>query len=106
MSGSIILEYDCEEIQAAMAVSLLRLKNANNLTYKAIGKIIEREPQSVQQYICSDTEMPATCWLKLVAHWPELQDRLEYNLHAAEKDFLARQQTLSLTMPRPEEMAA
>jgi hypothetical protein len=105
-SRSIILEYDCDEIQAAMAVALLRLKNANGLTYKDIGKVIEREPQSVQQYICSDTEMPATCWLKAVARWPELHDRLEYNLHAAEKDFLARQQSLPLTRPVPDEMAA
>jgi hypothetical protein len=103
---SIILEYDCDEIQAAMAVALLRLKNAHKLTYKDIGKVIERELQSVQQYICSDTEMPASCWIKAVARWPELQDRLEYNLHAAEKDFLARQQSLSLTMPRSDERAA
>jgi hypothetical protein len=89
-----------------MAISLLRHKNANNLTYKQIGKVIEREPQSVQQYICSDTEMPASCWVKLVAQWPELHDRLEYNLHAAEKDFLANQQTLNLTMPKPESVAA
>jgi hypothetical protein len=106
MAGSIILEYDCGEIQAAMAVALLRLKNAHKLTYKDIGKVIEREPQSVQQYICSDTEMPASCWLRAVAHWPELLDRLEYNLHAAEKDFLARQQSLTLPMPPPETRAA
>jgi hypothetical protein len=106
MSASIILEYDCSEIQAAMAVALLRFKNANNLTYKQIGKVIEREPQSVQQYICSDTEMPSSCWIKLVAQWPELQDRLEYNLHAAEKDFLASQRTLNLQPPAPESRAA
>jgi hypothetical protein len=106
MGASIILEYDCAEIQAAMAVALLRLKNANNLTYKQIGKVIEREPQSVQQYICSDTEMPATCWMKLVAQWPELNDRLEYNLHAAEKDFLASQGRLNLQAPAPETRAA
>jgi hypothetical protein len=73
MSASIILEYDCDEIQAAMAVALLRLKNAHKLTYKDIGKVIERELQSVQQYICSDTEMPASCWIKAVARWPELR---------------------------------
>jgi hypothetical protein len=106
MSGSIYLEYDCAEIQAAMAVSLLRFKNANNLTYKQIGKVIEREPQSVQQYICSDTEMPASCWIKLTGQWPELADRLEYNLHAAEKDFLASQHKLNLQPPSPETRAA
>lgn len=106
MSASIFLEYDCAEIQAAMAVALLRHKNANNLTYKQIGKIIEREPQSVQQYICSDTEMPASCWLRLVAQWPELHDRLEYNLHAAEKDFLANQRSLNLQFKVSREQAA
>lgn len=104
-SASIYLEYDCAEIQAAMAVSLLRLKNANNLTYKQIGKVIEREPQSVQQYICSDTEMPASCWLKLVAMWPELEERLIYNIDAAEKAFQG-QRSLPLTQPVPEERAA
>ena len=106
MTPSIILEYDCDEIQAAMAVSLLRLKNAHGLTYKQIGKVIEREPQSVQQYICTDTDMPATCWIKAVAQWPELADRLLYNLHEAEKEFRANQGTLPLTRPVPDEVAA
>lgn len=106
MSASIILDYDCDAIQAAMAVALLQHKNANGLTYKAIGKAIEREPQSVQQYICSDTEMPATCWLKAVATWPELNDRLEHNLDEAEKAFRARQRELRLDVPRDEELAA
>lgn len=96
MSASIILEKDCAEIQAAMAVSLLQLKNAHDLTYKKIGKVIEREPQSVAQYICDTTEMPASCWLKLVAEWPELKDRFEYHLDEAEKSFRARQRTLDL----------
>jgi hypothetical protein len=106
MSASIFLDYDCDAIQAAMAVALLQHKNANGLTYKIIGKIIEREAQSVQQYVCSDTEMPATCWLKLCAKWPELEDRLIYHLDAAEKAFRARQRTLNLPEPPPEEIAA
>lgn len=96
MTASIILDYDCAQIQAAMAVALLQHKNANNLTYRQIGQAIEREPQSVQQYICSDTEMPASCWLKAVSHWPELNDRLEHNLDEAEKAFRARQRVLDL----------
>lgn len=106
MSASIILDYDGDEIQAAMAVSLLQHKNANDLTYRAIGKVIGREPQSVQQYVCDTTEMPATCWLKATAKWPELHDRLIHNLDAAEKAFRARQRTLPLTQPVPEEKAA
>lgn len=106
MSASIILDYDCEAIQAAMAVALLQLKNANDLTYRSIGKVIGREPQSVQQYICSDTEMPATCWLKAVAQWPELAERMEHNLDEAEKAFRAKQRALPLTQPVPESEAA
>lgn len=106
MSPSIILDYDCDAIQAAMAVALLQHKNALGLTYKAIGKVIGREPQSVQQYICSDTEMPATCWLKAVARWPELEGRLIHNLDEAEKAFRARQRSLNLPLPTPESIAA
>lgn len=105
MSASIIIEYDCAEIQAAMAVSLLQLKNARGLTYKQIGKVIEREPQSVQQYICDTTEMPASCWLRLTSMWPELSERLTHNLDAAEKAFQG-QRSLPLTRPVPEERAA
>jgi len=89
-----------------MAVSLLHFKNANQLTYKVIAKLIEREPQSVQQYVCTDTEMPMSCWLKLEARWPELRDRLIYNLDEAEKAFRAKQRSLSLPMPTPQERAA
>lgn len=107
MSPSIITKYDCDAIQAAMAVALLHFKNANpQITLKAIGKVIEREPQSVHAYICTDTEMPATCWLKAVAMWPELEDRLLYNLDEAEKAFRSRQRTLNLHAPLPEEIAA
>lgn len=107
MSPSIITKYDCEAIQAAMAVALLHFKNANpSITLKAIGKVIEREPQSVHAYICTDTEMPASCWLKAVAMWPELEDRLLYNLDEAEKAFRTQQRTLPLTHDYPREEAA
>jgi cyanate lyase len=91
MGASIILCKEPHEIQAAMAVSLLQLKNAQDLTYEKIGRVIGREKQSVSQYICDTTEMPASCWLKAVAEWPELADRLEHNLDEAEKAFRSRQ---------------
>lgn len=100
MNPSIITKYDCDAIQAAMAVTLLHLKNAHpDLTLKKIGKVIEREPQSVHAYICTDTDMPASCWLKAVAEWPELEQRLIYNLDEAEKAFRARQRTFDLVRP-------
>ena len=106
MSASIIIDKNSEEIQAAMALALLQLKNAHGLTYEKIGRIIEREKQSVQQYICGNTEMPASCWLKLVATYPELRHRVEYNLDEAEKAFRAKQRSLNLPPPQPEERAA
>jgi hypothetical protein len=106
VSASIIIDKDCDDIQAAMALALLQLKNAHGLTYEKIGKLIEREKQSVQQYICGNTEMPASCWLKLVDTYPELRARVEYNLDDAEKAFQARQRTLPLTQPAPQEIAA
>jgi hypothetical protein len=96
---NVITTKDCANIQAAMALALLQLKNAHGLTYDKIGKLIEREKQSVQQYICGTTEMPASCWLKLVATWPELRQRVEYNLDDAEKAFQARQRELKLEIP-------
>jgi hypothetical protein len=106
MSASIILNKQCSEIQAAMAVSLLQLKNANDLTYEKIGKVIEREKQSVAQYVCGTTEMPASCWIKAVTKWPELGERLQHNLDEAEKAFRARQRAFHLFAPTSEEQAA
>jgi hypothetical protein len=106
MSASIILEKGCDAIQAAQAVAILQLKSAHGLSYRDIGNIIQREPQSVQQYVCSTTEMPASCWIKLVAFYPELSERVEYNLNEAEQDFWAHQRSLPLTTPAPKEQAA
>jgi len=107
MSASIITNYDCDAIQAAMAVALLKFNNAHpELNYTKIGKTMEREKQSVHAYINGGAEMPASCWLKIAAMWPELDDRLLYELDEAEKAFRARQRTLPLTQPVPEEMAA
>jgi hypothetical protein len=107
MSPSIIIDKDCDEIQAAMALSLLQFSRAHpELTYAKIGKAMEREKQSVGQYINNGTEMPASCWLKLTATWPELNDRFEYNLDEAEKAFRARQRELVLRVPVERDKAA
>lgn len=106
MSASIYLEYDCEAIQAAMAVTLLQHMNANSLTLAQVGKVCEREPQSISQYRSGSTEISSTVWLKLTAKWPELEDRLIFNLDEAEKAFRAKQRSLRLDPPAPEDMAA
>ena len=101
MSASIFLEYDCEAIAAAKSAALLHFKNAHQLTYAKMGKVCEREPQSMHQYVCGGAEMPASCWLKLTAQWPELEDRLIFNLDEAEKAFRAKQRSLRLDGPTP-----
>ena len=105
MTALIFLNYDCEAIQAAMASALCNFRGAYpEITLKAMGKVCEREAPSMHQYICTDTEMPMSCWLKLSAKWPELNDRLIFNLDEAEKAFCARQRTFNLRIP--EERAA
>lgn len=90
-----------------MADSLRQFHRAHpEYTYAKIGKVMEREKQSVDQYINNGTEMPASCWLKLIAEWPEINERFEYNLDEAEKAFRARQRELRLNAPMPEEKAA
>lgn len=107
MSALLFLKYDCEAIQAAMAMALLQFNNAHpELSYAKIGKEIEREASSVHEYICGGREMPMSCWLKLTAKWPEVEDRLIYHLDEAEKAFRSKQRELRLPVPEPEDMAA
>ena len=97
MSASIITDKECDEVAAAMAVALLKFSNAHpELSYAKIGKVCEREKQSIHDYICRKTEMAAPCWIKLTAEWPELQQRFEYEIDEAEKAFRARQRELKL----------
>jgi hypothetical protein len=106
VSASIYLEYDCEAIAAAMSVTLLQHKNVNQLTLAKIGKECEREAQSISQYCSGAAEISSTVWLKLTAKWPELEDRLIYNLDEAEKAFRAKQRSLALPVPNDSEQVA
>lgn len=97
MSASTILESASPvEIQAAMGIALLRLKNANKLTLEEIGHVMGRSRESVSQYISDPTNMAATCWIKVTAKWPELIDLMLAELDEAEKAAAARQRTLKL----------
>jgi len=107
MSALIFLKYDCDAIQAATAAALLNFNAAHpELSYAKIGRECEREAPSIHEYICGGREMPMSCWLKLTAKWPELEDRLIYHLDEAEKAFRAKQRSLRLPVPAPEEAAA
>ncbi len=102
MRSSTILESALpSEIQAAMGLALLRLKNGGNragkrLTLDDIGSVMGRSRESVSQYISEPTEMAATCWLLATARWPELQDLMLAELDVAEKEAAARQRAFKL----------
>lgn len=107
MSAFIFLKYDCDAIQAATAAALLNFNAAHpELNYTKIGRECEREAPSIHAYICEGREMPMSCWLKLTAKWPELEDRLIFHLDEAEKAFRAKQRELRLPAPEPEVEAA
>lgn len=97
MSASTILENALpSEIQAAQAIALLRLKNAQRLTLEDIGTVMGRSKESVSQYISEPTEMAATCWILATARWPELNQMMLDELDVAEKAAAARQRKLKL----------
>lgn len=97
MTASTILENRMpSEIQAAMGVAILRLKNARRLTLEDIGKVMGRTKESVSQYISEPTEMAATCWIFATSRWPELNDLMLAELDEAEKAAAARQREFRL----------
>jgi hypothetical protein len=107
MTAFIFLKYDCDAIQAATAAALLNFNAAHpELNYAKIGRECEREAPSIHAYICEGREMPMSCWLKLTAKWPELEDRLIYHLDEAEKAFRSKQRELRLPAREPQDQAA
>lgn len=97
MTPSKILENALpSEIQHAMAVALLRFRTAHRYTLDDIAHVMGRTGAAVSTYITSETEMGATCWMKAVARWPELQDMMIAELDAVEKDAAARQRSFKL----------
>lgn len=98
MTASKILETALpSQIQAAMALSLLRLKNGHRLDLEDIAHVMGvTSVQSVSNYISGTTKMTAICWLKVTARWPELNEMMLAELDEAEKAAAAKQRTLKL----------
>lgn len=85
------------EIQAAMGLALLRLKNRDRLHLDDLVHVMGlSSKQSAANYISGTTKMTATCWLKATARWPELHDMMIAELDEAEKAASAKQRTLKL----------
>jgi cyanate lyase len=107
MSAPTILGIPKREALSRIGAALLQTKNANKLTLDDMAETMGRSDEAVAQYIAGESEMGVTAWLRAVKAWPDLEDRLSYHLmDEAEKAFRAKQRSLTLPMPAPEEKAA
>lgn len=107
MTEPIILGIPKRQMLGHIGAALLQAKNANKLTLDDMAETMGRSDEAVAQYIAGEAEMGVTAWLRAVKAWPDLEDRLSYHLmDESEKAFRAKQRSLNLPPPAPEEMAA
>lgn len=106
MNAPIILGIPKRDVLAGIGAALLQLKNANKLTLDGMAERIGRSDEMLAQYIAGEAEMGVTAWLRACEAWPDLPERVEYQLDEAEKAFRARQRELRLHAPTPAEQAA
>lgn len=107
MSAPTILGESKQDTLRAIGSALLQTKNANKLTLDTMAETMRRSDEAVAQYIAGEAEMGVTAWLRAVKAWPDLEDRLTYHLmDEDEKAFRAKQRSLNLPPPLPEEKAA
>ena len=79
--------------------TLASFKAEKLLTIAEIGAVMGRSVQMVRLYFIGESEPGVFAWRRAVAKWPELNDRLIFNLDEAEKAFCARQRTFNLRIP-------
>lgn len=92
------------DILADVGTALLQIKNDRRLTLDDVADKIGRSDDQVARYIAGDHEMGVVAWLRAIAAWPELVDKM--NETAAEREFRARQRSLGLDAPRQGERIA
>jgi cyanate lyase len=106
MTAPIILG-EKKAMLASVGAALLQTKIANKLTLDEMSETMRRSDEAIAQYIAGEAEMGVSAWLRAVKAWPDLEDRLAYHLmDEAEKAFRAKQRSLTLPMPEPQERAA
>lgn len=96
MSLPIILGKAKRDVLGGIGTALLQIKIAEKLTIDEMAEAIGRSDEMLAQYIAGEAEMGVTAWLKASEKWPDLQDRVKYNLDEAEKAFRAKQRELRL----------
>ena len=65
------------DILGVVGVALLQVKNARHMTLEDMGTAMGRTDDMVAKYIAGEAEMGFVTWLRALAAWPELADRLE-----------------------------
>jgi transcriptional regulator with XRE-family HTH domain len=106
MTAPTILGKPKRDVVAGIGLALSQIKIAERLTIDDMAEKIGRSDEMMAQYLAGEAEMGVTAWLRAVEAWPELMERVSYNLDEAEKAFRARQRELRLPDPQPEAKAA
>lgn len=106
MTAPIILGKPKRTVTGAIGLALSQIKMVERLTIDEMATVVGRSDEMMAQYLAGEAEMGVTAWLCAVQEWPDLPERVEYNLDEAEKAFRARQRSLPLTAPPPETQAA
>jgi transcriptional regulator with XRE-family HTH domain len=106
VTSPIILGKPKRAVLGGLGAALLQIKNARKLTLDEMAEAIGRSDEMLAQYIAGEAEMGVTAWLRACEAWPDLAERVSYNLDEAEKAFRARQRELRLHAPTPESEVA
>ena len=106
MTAPTILGKPKRDVVAGIGLALSQIKIAERMTIDDMAEKIGRSDEMMAQYLAGEAEMGVTAWLRAVETWPELPDRVQYNLDEAEKAFRAHQRSLPLTRPVPDVAAA
>lgn len=77
MNGPNIFGKTQADILGAVGVALLQVKNARHMTLEDMGTAMGRTDDMVAKYIAGEAEMGFVTWLRALAAWPELYDKLE-----------------------------
>lgn len=96
MSAPTILGVPKRAVLGGIGAALLQIKNAGKLTLDDMAEQIGRSDEMMAQYLAGEAEMGVTAWLRATEAWPDLPERVSYNLNDAEKAFRARQRELRL----------
>ena len=65
------------EILGSVGIALLQVKNARHMTLEDMGAAIGRTDDMVAKYIAGEAEMGFVTWLRALAAWPELGQKLD-----------------------------